>query len=82
MKSSLSMTGFPQAFPVFILLFAATMVSGQVSQTQRFEREQKNSDDYYNIISLKGDGLALFRERDKYKANNQLWELTLLDTAL
>ncbi len=76
------MTGFPQAFLVFILLSAATMVSGQVSQTQRFEREQKNSDDYYNIISLKGDGLALFRERDKYKANNQLWELTLLDTAL
>ncbi len=54
----------------------------QLSQTQRYEREQKNSDDYFNVISLKEEGLALFRERDKYKNNNQLWELILLDTAL
>ncbi|HZI26324.1 MAG TPA: hypothetical protein VFD46_14665, partial [Chryseolinea sp.] len=53
-----------------------------MSQTQRYEREQKNSDDYFNVISLKEEGLALFRERDKFKGSNRVWELILLDTAL
>ncbi|HEY9045697.1 MAG TPA: hypothetical protein VIN08_07360 [Ohtaekwangia sp.] len=55
----------------------------QVLQLQRYEREQKSSNDYYhNVISLKEEGLILFRERDKYKGGNRLWELSLLDTAL
>ncbi len=54
----------------------------QTLQPQRFERQQKNSDDYYHVISLKEEGLALFRERDKYKGSNRIWELLLLDTAL
>jgi hypothetical protein len=64
------------------LLLVSTTSFGQLSQKGRFERPQKNSDDYYNVISLKEEGLALFRERDKYKANNQIWELILLDTAM
>jgi hypothetical protein len=54
----------------------------QTLQPQRFERQQKNSDDYYHVISLKEEGLALFRERDKYKGSNRIWELVMLDTAL
>jgi len=62
--------------------FLPTVCDAQISQTHRYEREQKNSEDYFNIMSLKQEGLALFRERDKYKNNNQIWELIHLDTAL
>ncbi len=69
-----------------VLLLLMTLVAGslsaQVAQPYRYEREQKNSDDYFNIISLKENGLALFRERDKFKQNNRLWELIFLDSTL
>lgn len=83
MKLPLSMNGLimREAF-VFMLLTSSLSAVGQISQTQRYERVQKNSDDYFTVISLKEEGLALYRERDKYKNNNQVWELTLLDTAL
>lgn len=67
---------------VFVFLVSGLSAVGQISQTQRYERVHKNSDDYFTVISLKEEGLALYRERDKYKSSNQLWELTLLDTAL
>ncbi|HEX6224285.1 MAG TPA: hypothetical protein VFZ52_07740 [Chryseolinea sp.] len=72
------------SFRVFLLLlmFGNFCTVAQISQTRRYERQQKNSDDYFNVISLKTEGLALFRERDKYKGVNRLWELILLDTAL
>jgi hypothetical protein len=54
----------------------------QLTQPHRYERKQKNSDDYFHVISLKEQGIALFRERDKYKGSNKIWELILLDTAL
>lgn len=85
MKLSLSFVGIVygiSAFAVTILLSISSASFGQVSQTSRYEREQKNSEDYFNVISLKEDGLALFRERDKYKNSNKVWELILLDTAL
>jgi hypothetical protein len=67
---------------IVILSVLAFSSFAQVSQPHRFEKQQKNSDDYFNVISLKEDGLALFRERDKYKNNNKIWELIFLDTAL
>lgn len=54
----------------------------QLSQPYRFEQRQKNSDDYFHVISLKEQGIALFRERDKYKNNNKIWELLFLDSTL
>ncbi|HEY3402282.1 MAG TPA: hypothetical protein VGK59_02780 [Ohtaekwangia sp.] len=65
----------------FLFIFISTAFS-QVTQPARFERQQKNSDDYFNIVSLKEKGIALFRERDKFKNSNRIWELVLLDTAL
>lgn len=83
MKLFLSLNAFvSHTFMLFMLLLISLPSFGQLSQTKRYEREQKNSDDYFNIISLKDEGLALFRERDKYRSNKQLWELILLDTAL
>jgi len=57
-------------------------VYGQVSQPHRYEKLQKGSDDGFNIISLQYDGLALFRDLNKYRNSNKLWQLILLDTAL
>lgn len=54
----------------------------QLLQPNRFEKIQKNSDDYYHVISLNEDGLALIRERDKYKNSNRMWEVVLLDSTL
>ena len=63
-------------------LFFSAISFGQLAQPFRYERLQKNSDDYFHVISLKENGIALFREREKYKNNNKLWELILLDTTL
>lgn len=70
------------AFAVLLSSILYTGVHAQISQPRRYERQQKNSEDYFNVIALKEEGLALFRERDKYKNNNKIWELILLDTAL
>ncbi len=71
---------------ILVLFLLMTLVTGplvaQIAQPYRYEQEHKNSDDYFNIISLKEDGLALFRERDKFKQSNRLWELILLDSTL
>jgi len=88
MKSFLSTCGPQSLRPFFIVMLCGCNLglfptaSAQVSQAQRYEKQQKGSDDYYNVISLKEEGLALFRERDKYKNSNRIWELVLLDTAL
>lgn len=67
-----------------IIGFLSFSVSGiaQITQPHRYERQQKNSDEYFTIIPLKEEGLALFRELNKYNSGNKTWELILLDTAL
>ena len=87
MKVLLYLVGFFDGFGAsaarFLLFLIPVIPSeAQISQTQRYERSQKNSEDHFNVISLQEDGLALFRERDKYKNSNRIWELILLDTAL
>src|SRR5688572_7180530 len=67
---------------LFVLLIWPTFAHAQVLQTQRFEIKQKNSDDYFTIISLEEEGLALIREKDKYHGNRKLWEVIILDTDL
>ncbi len=64
------------------LLLQTTTSVAQISQPHRFERKQKSADEYFNVISLQKEGLALFREQEKYKGPNRVWELIMLDTAL
>lgn len=64
------------------LSLAINKASAQVQQTGRFEITQKNSDDYFTIVSLEDEGLALIREKDKYNGNKKLWEIIILDTNL
>lgn len=71
---------------VFVML--CTIVQGQdtvktqILQPNRFEKERKYSDEDFTIISLKEEGLALLREKNKYKSGNRSWELILLDNEL
>ena len=77
-KSTLKQVLF---YSLFLICSSVTSFA-QLSQPHRYEQKQKNSDDYFHVISLKEQGIALFRERDKYKNNNKIWELILLDTTL
>lgn len=67
---------------VSLFLSEIQHVPAQVQQPYRFEKERKSSDEDFTIISLKEDGLALIREKNKYKGGNKTWELILLDSVL
>jgi hypothetical protein len=71
-------------YPVMAVLFIFTfyLSHGQVVQTHRFEEIQKGNDEYFSIIPLKDEGLALIREKNKYNGNKKVWEVVWLDTAL
>lgn len=70
------------SFAALCVLFIAASTSAQVVQTHRYERIQKNADEYFTVISLKEEGVALLREKDKYNGSKKLWEVVVLDTAL
>lgn len=65
-----------------LTLSVFTQLQAQITQPARYEKERKYSDEEFTIISLKEDGLALIREKNKYKGGNRTWELILLDTLL
>jgi hypothetical protein len=65
-----------------ILIFVSFYSNAQLMQTHRFESKQKMNDEYYSIIPLKHEGLALLREKNDYEGGMQLWECVLLDSAL
>ncbi len=67
---------------LIILTLAFFGSHAQVQQTHRFEKKQRGSDEYFSIIPLKEDGLALLREKNDYEAGKQIWECILLDSAL
>lgn len=67
---------------LFFGLMLTLPAAAQIEQTERYEIVQKNSDEYFTIISLEEEGLALIREKDKYEGNKRLWEIILLDTNL
>lgn len=82
----LPFTSLPNVAALFCALFTsvlcASFADAQVQQTERFEIEQKNSDDYFTVISMEESGLALLREKNKYDGNKQLWEVIILDADL
>jgi hypothetical protein len=66
----------------FLIVVATLPSFAQLEQPARFERVQKSSDDDFTIVSLKENGLALFRETDKYKEGKHSWQVILLDSSL
>jgi hypothetical protein len=83
MKFNLSVKSWKCDAALIVFLFLqAGAVTAQMRQTDRFEIIQKNSDDYFTVISLEEEGLVLVRDKDKYQGNKQLWEIIVLDTDL
>lgn len=66
---------------ILLVLFCHTVVA-QLSQPARYEKELKPSDSDFIIISLEHEGIALFRETEKFKEGKHHWQLIVLDTAL
>jgi hypothetical protein len=64
------------------LLLLGLTGQAQVKQTHRYEVQQKFSSEYFTIVSMKDEGLAVFRETDKYDGHLRKWEFIALDTAL
>lgn len=63
-------------------LTAAPYANAQIEQTERFEVEQRNSDEYFTVISMEENGLALVRDKDDYEGNQQLWQIIILSSDL
>jgi hypothetical protein len=59
-----------------------TISDAQIKLDARYEREQKNSDPEFIVISMEENGIALVRNTDKYQDGKQLWEVIALDTDL
>src|SRR5436190_2210506 len=55
---------------------------GQLRQAGRYEVAHRYSDEYFTVISLEAEGLALLQEKDRFQGTKRLWEMTLLDTAM
>jgi len=55
---------------------------GQVHEISRFETEYKLTENNWNVISAKKDGVILFRELEKFEDGKKLWEVISLDTTL
>lgn len=64
------------------LIFLFASAQAQIEQVARYEREHKNSDPEFIVISMGDKGLALVRDTDDYKDGKQLWEVICVDTDL
>ena len=52
-------------FAILALWASSLNLCAQISQPSRYEREQKNSDHEFVVISMKEKGIALVREAKK-----------------
>lgn len=67
---------------VLVLSFGLHEVQGQLKPRGRYEREVKPSDNGFNVVSLKENGIALIHEQNKFLSGKKLWEVIILDPEL
>jgi hypothetical protein len=64
-----------------IYLMFPLLLLGQLVQSERFEMEFNNNEDYFNVINIGPQGLMLFRElRNKSGFRENTWEIIQIDT--
>ncbi len=80
----LGMFGKPRlaSLTISVLLVNNIFMFAQPVQTIRYEKRLENGDKGYTHISLKEKGIALVRDKEKYKDGKKIWEVIVLDTAL
>jgi hypothetical protein len=67
---------------LFVLFLSiSSFLYGQVEQTDIYELEKKNYDDFFTVLPAGEDGIIIFRDTDNYKKGD-LWQVISLDTAL
>jgi hypothetical protein len=54
----------------------------QITQVGRYELEQKNAESSWTIISMKEQGLALVRDKNKFLNAEKIFEIRILDSLL
>lgn len=76
--------GFNQIVKILLITFIMGYSSSyaQLIPMARYEKELKSSDNGFTIVSLRENGIALIREKNKFNEGKRLWEVILLDTAL
>jgi hypothetical protein len=74
--------GFCKLPSIALMLVVACPSFAQIMQVERFELEQKGIDPAWTLISLKEEGLAIVRDRDKFDSGNKQFEIHILDTLL
>lgn len=67
---------------VCFFLLATTVSNAQLTQVERWETEQKHSDNAWTIISMKDQGLALVRDKEKFLEGQKMLQIQFLDTLL
>lgn len=71
-----------QSAAVCFFLLMTIVSNAQLVQVERWEMEQKPSDNAWTIISMKDRGLALVRDKEKYMEGQKILQIQLLDTLL
>ncbi|HZY81606.1 MAG TPA: hypothetical protein VFE50_18915 [Cyclobacteriaceae bacterium] len=69
------------SFVGFFLLLAI-QANAQINQIERFEMDQKGTDNAWTIISMKDRGLALVRDKEKFLEGQKVFQIKTLDTLL
>src|SRR5690554_4929445 len=68
---------------VFLFVFASFFASAQIVQPQRLEKEIKDNEGYYTLVSAEAQGLMLLREsQDRGEKRMRRWEFSSVDTTL
>lgn len=75
-------TFMQSATAVCFFLLLAIVSPAQINQVERWEIEQKNSDNAWTIIPMREKGLALVRDKEKFVEGQKVFQVQLLDTLL
>ncbi|MBS1681053.1 MAG: hypothetical protein JST48_05020 [Bacteroidetes bacterium] len=67
---------------LIVAFLSSIHLSAQITQPARYEREQKNSDHEFIVVSMNENGLALVRDTEKFEGDERKWDVVFLDTAL
>src|SRR5438552_2448708 len=81
-KLPVSSFRFPAPGILSIIVLLSFNLSAQITQPAQYEREHKNSDHEYIIISMGDKGLALIRDTEKFEDGKKSWEAIFVDTTL
>src|SRR5260221_4221666 len=78
--------GYKTVLP-FLLLLCFFLLGQRPAAAQhpapaRFELIHEHGDQEFTAVSLKENGLALIREKQKSEGNQRFWEIVLLDSTL